>query len=352
MHPPYSPFKLTQQEYAEAIFSKLGKGREHAALLYREWFSHGTADGLTPSFHNAESLRQNILALTDLSLPPVSSSLVEGSTCKFLLDVGGGLTCESVLLPMRSGWTLCLSSQVGCRMGCSFCETGRMGLLRNLRADEIVAQVWTACHIMGKRPRNLVFMGMGEPFDNYDEVMRAVLLLTSSGGLKLYPRNITLSTSGRVDAIYRFIEEGDPSLHLAVSVNAPTDAIRTKLMAVNRKFDLEALYRAMQAYCAHPRRLIFAEYVLIREINDTPECAAALANYLRGLRVKINLIPYNPGRHLRYLPPTSATVEAFAAILRAEGYRVLVRGTKGQAIMAACGQLGGRKEKVAFKSTS
>ncbi len=310
-------------------------------MLYAVWFREGNLEPLWDRIEpQALKLVEEMVAFTDFSLPELSSELVEGETAKFLLKFSDGLESESVLIPMESGITICLSSQVGCRMGCAFCETGKMGLIRHLTTEEIVAQVFYAKYRLSRAVRNLVFMGMGEPLDNYDAVMQAVKVLTDPAGMGIGPSRITISTSGRVAEIYRLIEDADPALNLAVSVNAPSDGIRSKLMPVNKQWDMQALYQAMLSYCAHPRREILVEYVLIRGINDGLEHADLLANYLKGLRVKVNLIPYNPQRRDRFQPPLEEQKEAFLKGMREHGYQTQLRGTKGQKIMAACGQLG------------
>lgn len=334
--------RLTQQEFVQSIVERLSKGRIHAGLLYSEWYRQGTLLGRDRAFANASRLRDAIVAQIDVGVPPCDRQIVEGETTKFLLSIEGGLETESVLIPMGAGWTLCISSQVGCRMGCAFCETARMGLIRNLTAQEIVAQVWVAQHVLGFEVRNIVFMGMGEPFDNYEEVMRAVRVMTDPAGLGFAPRNLTISTCGRIDGIRRLITDADPSLNLAVSVNAPSDGVRAKLMPVNRQYDMVALRTAMVEYCAHPRRQILIEYVLLAGVNDSLEAATQLADYLRDLPCKINVIPYNSQRRGHFERPNDSQLDLFVAALRSEGFRVTVRGTKGQGIMAACGQLGNR----------
>lgn len=250
------------------------------------------------------------------------------------------LEIESVLIPMQAGGTLCLSSQVGCRMGCTFCETGRMGLLRNLTTQEIVTQLFVARFILGFQVRNLVFMGMGEPFDNYENVMQAVRIFTDPYGFGLGIHHLTISTSGRVEEIYRLIEETSPIPHLAVSLNAPTDELRNRLMPINRHHPLKELYQAMQVFNTKKGKSILVAYVLMKGQNDSLEHADQLANFLQGLNVKINIIPYNPQSRDRFQPPEQDTIEVFTARLREKGYYTLLRQTKGQKIMAACGQLG------------
>ena len=343
----------TQRSYSEALFSLCGKGKQHAERLYAELFQSGH---LKPSLEwvepQAQALVGRFLELTELALPEISSLQENRGVSKFLLRLTDGLETESVLIPMESGTTLCISSQVGCKMGCAFCETGKMGLIRSLQAEEIVSQVFTALFRLNCRVRNIVFMGMGEPFDNYDAVMRAIEILTDPAGFKMGPSRITISTSGRVDGIERMTREAHPALNLAVSVNAPSDAIRRKIMPVNHRWDLGALKEAMIRYSQHRRREILIEYVLLKGINDSLEAAELLARYLEGLRVKVNLIPYNAQRTDRFAPPDPAQREAFLQALRAHGYTTLLRATKGDDLMAACGQLGNvdvRRNKVINK---
>ncbi len=348
-----SIFSHTQESFSEAMFLRFGKGRQHAGRLYSEWFRKGhVRDVALWAEPQAVLLVEKMIEVTDFSLPEMSMAKEEGGTVKFLLKFADGLESESVLIPMEAGTTICISSQIGCKMGCAFCETGKMGLIRHLSCEEIVAQIFWARFELGKEVRNIVFMGMGEPFDNYEAVMRAVAVLTDMGGLGFGPSRITISTSGRVDAILRMAKEADPALNLAVSINAPTDAIRNRIMPVNRQWNMAELKNAMLEYCLHPRREILAEYVLLQGINDSLEAADQLAEYLRGLKVKVNLIPYNPQTRDRFAPPEVMQREAFLKRMRAHGYQTLLRGTKGQQIMAACGQLGNvgvRKEQLASR---
>ncbi len=291
----------------------------------------------------AEALVQEMIGLIDARLPEVVSEHHEGETVKFLLKFPDGMVVEAVLISMQAGTTLCLSSQVGCKRGCAFCETGRMGLLRSLSVEEIVVQVFVARFVLKAPVRNIVFMGMGEPFDNYDNVMEAIAILTDPGGWGFGPSRLTVSTSGCVDEIYRFTKDADPALNLAVSIHAPTNELRNRLMPVNRKWDLTELKKSLLEYCQHPRREILIEYVLLKGVNDGLEQADGLAEYLEGLRVKINLIPYNSQRRSRFESSDEGTQEAFLQRLRERGYQALLRRHKGRGIMAACGQLNTRE---------
>jgi len=337
---------LTVDQYAQAIALRLGRGLLHARKVYTEWFQTGCVSPDSPWIEpQARALVTQIIASTDFRLPTSSFVKEQHDLVKFLLKFADGLESESVMIPMQFGTTLCISSQVGCRMGCAFCETGKMGLLRNLTPLEIVSQVFYAKHVLKRNVRNIVFMGMGEPLDNFEGVMQAIAVLTCPQGLSMGPSRITISTSGVVDHIYRMIKEADPAINLAVSVNAPNDEIRGKIMPVNKKWDMAALKKAMLDYCSHPRREILAEYVLLENINDSLEHADQLALYLRGLKVKVNLIPYNPQSRDRFSPPEDHTKEAFLSRMRMHGYQTLLRSTKGQNIMAACGQLGNKEQR-------
>lgn len=336
----------TLQEYQDALFSRFGRGRQHAAFLYNSWMqSADLSKCIKKTEPQAQALLERFIEFTDFSLPAISKTQEEGNVVKFLLKFSDRLESESVLIPMEAGNTLCISSQVGCKMGCAFCETGKMGLLRNLGVEEIVSQVFVARFLLKKPVRNLVFMGMGEPFDNFDNVIHAVRVLTDQSGLRFGSSRITISTSGVVEGIYRLIEEADPALNLAVSINAPNDQIRAKIMPVNKKWDMQALKDAMIAYCAHPRREIFGEYVLLQDVNDSLEHADELVKYLEGLKVRINLIPYNPQSKDRFSPPSLEKMDAFLQRLRKKGCHALVRHPKGHKIMAACGQLGNKQLK-------
>ncbi len=343
-------FSCTQAEFVRQIYDRLGKGKRHAAQLYSQWFKTGEVNPSTWAEPQALSLVEEMLQYMDRTLPPVISQQQDGDTTKFLLKLADGLETESVLIPMQAGVTLCISSQVGCKMGCTFCETGRMGLLRSLTVSEIVAQVFVARFGFKSPVRNIVFMGMGEPFDNYDNVMQAIKVLTDPAGMAFGSSRLTVSTSGCIEEIYRFMEDADPAVNLAVSINAPTDEIRDRIMPVNHQWNLQALKKVLIDYCQHPRREILIEYVLLKELNDSLECADQLADFLQGLKVKVNLIPYNAQRKSRFQPPEEEVQESFAKRLFEKGYQVLLRRHKGRNIMAACGQLGNKDQRKAWFS--
>jgi len=267
-----------------------------------------------------------------------------GTTIKAVLRLADGLECECVSIPMgRDRFTLCVSSQVGCRMACAFCETARMGFLRDLTAAEIVGQLLVARHRLGWPVRNVVFMGMGEALDNPDGLVQALRVLTDGAGISLSQQRITVCTAGHVPGIARLRELGYKRLNLAISLNAATDEKRDALMPCNRRMPLAEVQRALVAY-RQRRNFVFAvNYCLLPGLNDTPEDARAIARFCAPLgRVMINLIPYNPGSVPLARRPTDDEIVSFVALLRDEGLPVRRRIAKGDSVMAACGQLGNR----------
>jgi 23S rRNA (adenine2503-C2)-methyltransferase len=249
--------------------------------------------------------------------------------------------------------TLCVSSQVGCAMGCEFCETAQMGLIRNLTVSEITQQWWAAKHHLGVHCRNIVFMGMGEPLDNPAAVLGAIEVLTDHHGAALGMKRISISTVGRLDGLAmlrdKINEHGWKRLNLAVSINAPNDAIRSQIMPINRAVPLGQLIPMLETWPTRAGGAICCEYVLIPGVNDAPEHADELTHLLRDVRCCVNVIPYNPRRDSPWPAPDEKTVDMFLARLEAAGQFCKRRVTKGRESMAACGQLGNeniRKRKL------
>lgn len=262
---------------------------------------------------------------------------------RYLFELGPGERIESVFIPEERRDTFCISTQVGCAVGCLFCVTGRMGLTRNLTAGEIVGQVLSMHNDRGVALKrlNIVIMGMGEPLNNYENVMRAIRLMTDEQGMSVSPRRITLSTSGVVPGIKRLAEE--PSTpNLAISLNATTDDVRNRLIPINRKWNIKTLLDACRAFPLAQRKRITFEYVLIGGVNDSPDDARRLVRLLDGLRKKINLIPLNGDPCLSLDPPSVQRVEAFERILVNSRVTVSVRRPRGDDVSAACGMLAGR----------
>jgi 23S rRNA (adenine2503-C2)-methyltransferase len=263
-------------------------------------------------------------------------------TVKFLFTLTDGQNIESVLIPETNRLTLCISTQAGCGFGCVFCATARLGLKRNLTSGEIVDQVLEASRTLAPdlRITNVVLMGMGEPLANYAQTLRAIEIMTdTSWGIGISPRRITLSTVGLVPQIRKLMNE--TSVNLAISLHAPTDAIRARLMPINRKYSLKDLMDCCRALPIPRRKRITFEYVLLRGVNDSLECAHELCELLSGIRCKINVIPFNPHPGSNIQRPSDQSIEAFQQALFQRGLQVNLRRPRGDDIAAACGQLQG-----------
>ncbi|TMQ69504.1 MAG: 23S rRNA (adenine(2503)-C(2))-methyltransferase RlmN [Candidatus Eisenbacteria bacterium] len=298
-------------------------------------------DGMT---NLPTALRERLEALCELRLPEVATVLGtrDALTHKFVLGLADGARVESVAMRTEKRLTFCVSSQVGCALKCTFCATGLMGLQRNLTAAEIVAQVVAMGDFHGWQDDrfNLVFMGMGEPLANYQPMMEAIRILHDPLGIHLGARRVTVSTSGIVPQIRRLAGEGLP-LGLAVSLHATTDALRDRLVPLNRRWPLAELLAAARDYGRRTGRRVTLEYTLLAGVNDRDEDAVRLGAIARDLPSKINLIPYNPVPGLQWQRPTPESVDAFAKRLWPMAPAVTVRHTQGGEIWAACGQLGG-----------
>jgi 23S rRNA (adenine2503-C2)-methyltransferase len=266
------------------------------------------------------------------------TSGTEGQTRKLLLELHDGQCIETVLIPARDRTTVCVSSQAGCAFACAFCASGKRGLARDLSTGEIVAQVLHAWRLIGTRPSNIVFMGIGEPFANYDAVLRAVRTLNDPDELGIGARHITLSTCGVVPGIRRLAEEG-LQVELSVSLHAPTDEQRSVLMPVNKRWPLAALMAACRDYTARTNRIITFEYTLVADTNDQPEDANALLGLLRGLKCRVNLIPLSPVAEFDGQTPPTETLHRFRDALERAGVNTTLRLSRGSDLDAACGQL-------------
>ena len=292
-----------------------------------------------------KALRRRLAALGDPVVPEVRAVQVdpEDGTRKYLLELADGQLIETVLMRYRYGLSLCVSSQVGCAMGCRFCASTLGGLVRNLSAAEMAGQLLVVNRhlaVQGERVSHLVVMGIGEPLQNLDATLRFLRIAHHPKGAGISYRHMTVSTSGLVPQIRRLAEEGLP-ITLAVSLHAPNDALRSWLMPVNRRWPMAELMDACREYVQRTGRRITFEYVLIEDVNDRPEHAAELADVLAGLGgpVHVNLIPWNPVSERPFKAPSPQRVEAFAAALRRRGVNVTVRRQLGRRIEAACGQL-------------
>ena len=259
-------------------------------------------------------------------------------TVKYLLRMADGNCIETVVMRYHYGNTVCVSTQVGCRMGCRFCASTQAGRVRNLEAGEICSEIYTAQKDIGERISHIVLMGIGEPLDNYDNVRRFLELVNSPEGLNIGMRHISLSTCGLVDQIDRLAEE-DLQLTLSVSLHAPVDEVRSSIMPVNRRWPVQELLDACRRYFEKTGRRISFEYAMIRDVNDTPEMAKQLIRRLRGIAAHVNLIPLNDVAESPLKPSLPETVLRFQKTLEASGIPATVRRTLGSDINASCGQL-------------
>jgi 23S rRNA (adenine2503-C2)-methyltransferase len=320
-------------------------------LIYWMYKRHvSKVDDITVFSKDLRSHLNDIAFVSNLKLARRLRS--SDGTEKFLFSLEDGQTIESVLIHDESRLTLCISSQVGCAMGCLFCLTARCGLIRNLKSYEIVDQIIAVNGILeseavdGKAITNIVFMGMGEPLSNFDEVVEALWRIVDLIGIS--KRKITLSTSGIVPKIL-LLPKRAPDINLAISLNATTDEVRSEIMPVNRRYPIKSLIAACRKYPLQPGRKLTFEYVLIRGKNDSGDDANRLVSLLRGMRCKINLIRFNPHDSSSLKAPASGRVLEFQKILMDHHLRAFIRGSRGEDILAACGQL---RAKASLEKTS
>ena len=341
-----------------AWFTELGEKPFRAKQVFHWIHQSGVAD-FAQMTDIAKSLREKLQREATVAASPINLAYVSSDgTRKWLFDVGVGGGIETVFIPEDERGTLCVSSQVGCALECTFCSTGRQGFNRNLTVAEIVGQLWVAQHTLknqanrttgevAERPvSNVVMMGMGEPLANFDNVVAALQVMLDDHAYGLSRRRVTVSTSGIVPAMDRLAERCPVAL--AVSLHAPNDALRDQIVPINRKYPLRELMAACRRYLVHaPRDFVTFEYVMLAGVNDQPLHARQLIELTRDVPCKFNLIPFNPFPDSGYEKPRSDAMRVFREILQDAGYVVTTRKTRGDDIDAACGQLAGR---VADKS--
>lgn len=328
----------------------LGEKPWRAGQLFK-WIYHQGVDDFERMTDISRVLRERLAECAEIRPPQVASEhLSADGTRKWLVRVDGGGSVETVLIPEQGRNTLCISSQVGCALDCSFCSTGKQGFQRDLSAAEIIGQVWIAARAVGLPKRggqrqitNIVLMGMGEPLLNFDNVVAAMDLMMDDFAYGISKRRVTLSTAGVVPALDRLAGLGEASL--AISLHAPNDELRSRLMPINRRYPIRTLLDSARRYMAaqaDTKRVVTVEYTLIKGVNDSVELARELAALLHDFPCKINLIPFNPFAQSDFERPSRNAVSRFWNVLNDAGFRVTVRTTRGDDIDAACGQLVGR----------
>lgn len=339
---------LTRPEL-ESFFISLGEKpfRAHQVMKWIHFFGVDNFDSMT---NLGKALREKLQATAEIAAPEVSyHGISKDGTRKWVIKLDNGNAVETVFIPDGNRGTLCVSSQVGCSLDCSFCSTGKQGFQRDLTIAEIVAQVWVANRSFGvpdnkghRHITNVVMMGMGEPLLNIDNVIPAMEIMRDDLGYGVAKKRVTLSTSGVVPKMYELFDRIDVSL--AVSLHAPNNALRNELVPVNRKYPLEELLAACRHYVDkfNDGRRVTMEYVLLENVNDTFAHAEELIDILQDVPSKINLIPFNPFPHAHYKRPNGYRVRAFQDALIKAGYVTTVRTTRGDDIDAACGQLVGQ----------
>jgi len=340
MSPPQRDLAELELSELESILRERGHEAFHARQIYR-WIHRHALTEFDRMTDLSRALRADLQTAFLVGSPRiVADQLSVDGTRKFVLELGDGRHIESVFIPDTPAMTFCVSTQVGCAMSCGFCLTGKMGLVRNLTAGEIAGQVTTLAQATGLlgQPFNIVLMGMGEPLHNYDNTMKALRMLHAEQGLAVSPRRVTLSTVGIVPGLERLARESLMP-NLAISLHATTEQQRTTLVPPNAKYSLGAILDACRKFPLKKRSRITFEYVLLDEVNDTPEDARRLARLLSGIKAKVNLIPLNPAPGIPYERPSDERVNRFAEILADRHFTVSVRKSRGRDIRAACGQL-------------
>jgi 23S rRNA (adenine2503-C2)-methyltransferase len=337
-------------EKMQAFFLELGE-KPFRAQQVLKWIHHAGVDRFEDMTNLSKVLREKLAEVAEIRPPEIVSQLdSEDGTRKWAIRVDGGGLVETVFIPDGQRGTLCVSSQVGCSLDCSFCSTGKQGFQRDLSAAEIIGQVWLALKSYdafqsgkGRKVTNVVMMGMGEPLLNFDNVVDAMDLMLEDLAYGISKRRVTLSTSGVVPMLDKLAKVSEVSL--AISLHAPTDELRNELVPINRRYPIEVLLESARNYIdsqSDNKRVVTVEYTLIAGVNDQPEHARELAELLAGFPCKINLIPFNTFAQSDFKRPSGNAVSRFWQVLVDAGYIVTVRTTRGDDIDAACGQLVGQ----------
>ncbi len=329
---------MNLSELKEEI-AAMGEKNFKAGQIYSWLHKHGAVsfDEMT---NISKDFRAKLEKNYDIYTCTIEKKLVSvyDNTVKYLFRLHDGELIESVVMKYKYGYTICVSSQVGCKMGCKFCASGIAGFVRNLTASEILSQIYTAQKDLGIRISHIVMMGVGEPLDNFDNVMRFLTMISDENGLNISMRNISLSTCGVVSGIYELMEK-KLQLTLSISLHAPNDEIRNQTMPVNSKWNIDTLLKACRDYTKATSRRISFEYAMISGVNDSDECAMELGKKLKGMLCHVNLIPVNSVKERDYKKSSDNRIAEFIKVLEKYGINVTVRRTLGSDINASCGQL-------------
>ena len=327
-------YKLSDmQEY----FVSIGEKKYKAKQIY-EWLYKKRVYNFSDMSNISRALQEKLESTFDTSMLKLRKRQTSKLTNKYLFELSDGNLIEAVLMRHDYGLSVCVSSQVGCNMGCTFCESGRLKKVRDLKSGEIVRQILMIENDVNMRISSVVVMGIGEPFDNYANIMDFIRIINDPSGIAIGARHITVSTSGIVPRIYDYANEAIQT-NLALSLHAPNNLLRNKIMRVNKAYPLDDVLKALKYYIEKTNRRVTIEYLLLDGVNDTIDCAKELAHLIKGLNAYVNLIPYNETSHIEYKKSKNEIVMQFYDTLKKLGINVTVRREFGGSIDAACGQL-------------
>lgn len=321
------------QEY----FVSIGEKKYKAKQIY-EWLYKKRVYNFSDMSNISRALQEKLESTFDTSMLKLRKRQTSKLTNKYLFELSDGNLIEAVLMRHDYGLSVCVSSQVGCNMGCTFCESGRLKKVRDLKSGEIVRQILMIENDVNMRISSVVVMGIGEPFDNYANIMDFIRIINDPSGIAIGARHITVSTSGIVPRIYDYANEAIQT-NLALSLHAPNNVLRNKIMRVNKAYPLDDVLKALKYYIEKTNRRVTIEYLLLDGVNDTIDCAKELAHLIKGLNAYVNLIPYNETSHIEYKKSKNEIVMQFYDTLKKLGINVTVRREFGGSIDAACGQL-------------
>lgn len=338
-------YNYTKQDL-ENYFLEIGETKFRAAQVF-DWFYIKRVT----SFDLMTNLKKDLIKYLKENFSMDTIKLVKKQSDvdvkKYLFELYDGNKIEAVLMNHDYGNSLCVSTEVGCNMGCRFCESGRLKKVRNLFAFELVLQILKVEEDIKERVSHVVLMGIGEPFDNYDNVMKFINIINDPKGINIGIRHITVSTCGIVPKIKEFTKE-KTGVNLAISLHAPTDLVRDKIMPINKAYKIGDIMDAVRDYIAKTNRRVTFEYILLKGVNDSEECAIKLVNLLKGVNCYVNLIPYNETSHIEYKTSPKVTINRFYDILKEGNINVTIRREFGSKVSAACGQL--RSEQIGKES--
>ncbi len=334
-------YGLTLEEF-ESYFESIGQKKFKASQIY-DWLYKKRVK----SFDEMTNIKKEVINILkkdfNFNKPTIITKQTGKDVYKYLFELADSSKVEAVLMLHDYGTSLCISTQVGCNMGCAFCESGRLLKKRNLEVSEMVSQILLIEEDLNLRISHIVLMGIGEPFDNYDNVMKFIKIINNGKGIDIGARHITVSTCGIVPKIKAFADE-NTQVNLAISLHAPNNELRSKLMKINKVYNLEEVIKAVKYYINKTNRRITFEYIMLKGVNDSEACALELTRLLRGLNAYVNLIPYNETSHIEFKKTENKEIMKFYDILKKNNINVTVRREFGNEVSAACGQLRSRYE--------